>query len=225
MPCGGSESRVRASFLLLAAGSGERLGLGPKGLLELRGRPLVAWLADKALQVADEVLVAVPPAQVALIAKSLPRCRVYAGGATRQDSLDLLAAQARGEWLLEHDGARPFATLALFRAVLDAAHGSGCAAALQDPQVLVARVHDGMLHAVHPREEIGLTQSPQAYSRATMERLRTLTRDRGWDASMTYVQRAVLAGIPVRAVAGECSNIKITAREDWDAVRHLEHLL
>ena len=52
------------SFLIPAAGTGERLGMGPKGLLELQGRPLLCWLADKALQVAGEVLVAVPAEHV-----------------------------------------------------------------------------------------------------------------------------------------------------------------
>lgn len=44
-----SEARAGLSFLMLAAGGGERLGLGPKGLLELHGRPLLCWLADKAM--------------------------------------------------------------------------------------------------------------------------------------------------------------------------------
>lgn len=55
-----SDARTGVSFLMLAAGAGERLALGPKGLLELHGRPLLCWLADKARQVADEVLVEVP---------------------------------------------------------------------------------------------------------------------------------------------------------------------
>src|SRR6187431_3187211 len=48
------------SCLIPAAGAGLRLGQGTKGYLSLAGRPLLCWLADKALQVADEVIVAVP---------------------------------------------------------------------------------------------------------------------------------------------------------------------
>jgi len=36
-----SDARTGLSSLLLAAGAGERLGLGPKGFLELQGRPLL----------------------------------------------------------------------------------------------------------------------------------------------------------------------------------------
>ena len=49
---------VRVSFLIPSAGGGERLGLGCKGSLELAGRPLLCWVADKGLRVADEVIVA-----------------------------------------------------------------------------------------------------------------------------------------------------------------------
>mgnify|MGYP003557009793 CR=1 FL=1 len=82
------------SVLVPAAGTGERLGMGPKGFLELQGRPLLCWLADKALQVADEVLVAVPAQYVGEAAAMLPACRVIAGGATRHDSVARLARAA-----------------------------------------------------------------------------------------------------------------------------------
>ena len=67
-----SEASTGLSFLMLAAGAGERLGLGPKGLLELRGRPLLCWLADKASQVADEVRVGVPSGNVGATAALWP---------------------------------------------------------------------------------------------------------------------------------------------------------
>nr|HPM57670.1 NTP transferase domain-containing protein [Thermomonas sp.] len=89
------DARTGVSFLMLAAGAGERLGLGPKGSLELQGRPLLCWLADKAVQVAEDVLVAVPAEHVEATAALLPQCRVIAGGATRQDSIAALAGQAR----------------------------------------------------------------------------------------------------------------------------------
>lgn len=100
------------SCLIPAAGAGERLGQGTKGLLELRGRPLLCWLADKALQVADEVLVAVPGGRVEAVARLLPGCRVLAGvfqspQAFARVQLLALIGQARA------DGWRPQSTLQL----------------------------------------------------------------------------------------------------------------
>ena len=220
-----SEARAGLSFLLLTGGAGERLGLGPMDFLELAGRPLLCWLADKAMQVADEVLVAVPADRVDATAAVLPRCRVMAGGATRQDSIAVLATQARGAWLLVHEAARPFASLALFRQVIGKARQCGCAGAFLSPAVPVARLRDGRVVEAYAGSEVGIFQTPQVYARADMDRMLQL-RDAvpGWHAE-SPVQRALAAGIDLHAVPGEAHNIKITTSEDWEIAQHLGHLL
>ena len=220
-----SEAGTGLSFLILAAGAGERLGLGPKGLLELHGRPLVCWLADKAAQVADEVLVAMPEDCVEGSAALLPGCRVIAGGATRQDSIAVLATQARGAWLLVHEAARPFASLALFRQVIGKARQCGCTGAFLSPAVPVARLRHGRVVEAYAGGEVGIFQTPQVYARADMDRMLQL-RDAvpGWHAE-SPVQRALAAGIDLHAVPGEAHNIKITTSEDWEIAQHLGHLL
>ena len=220
-----SEAGTGLSFLILAAGAGERLGLGPKGLLELHGRPLVCWLADKAAQVADEVLVAMPEDCVEGSAALLPGCRVIAGGATRQDSIAVLATQARGAWLLVHEAARPFASLALFRQVIGKARQCGCTGAFLSPAVPVARLRHGRVVEAYAGGEVGIFQTPQVYARADRDRMLQL-RDAvpGWHAE-SPVQRALAAGIDLHAVPGEAHNIKITTSEDWEIAQHLGHLL
>ncbi len=220
-----ADGNIEISCLIPAAGSGERLGLGSKGLLQLQGRPLLWWLVEKVRKIADEVLVAVQPAQVLEVAAMLPGCRVIAGGSTRQASLDLLGDHARGEILLEHDGARPFASIELFREVLTAARCHGCASAVLDPEVVVAQLRDGMLCNAYTRDQVGLTQTPQAYTRALMLRVRAQTRAHGWSPEATMVQRALLAGEAVCAVRGEKSNLKITTLEDWRAAHGLDVML
>jgi len=44
------------SILLLAGGRGQRMGGQDKGLLEWRGRPLIAWLHEVARPLTDELL-------------------------------------------------------------------------------------------------------------------------------------------------------------------------
>lgn len=203
------------SCLIPAAGAGERLGLEPKAFLEFRGRPLLCWITDRALHVADEVLVAVPRGLVEQAAAMLPRCRVIEGGATRQDSVALLAGQARGEWLIVHDAARPFASLSLLQVVLDTARRTGCAGAFLDPEVPVARLRDGRVVEAYARDEVGVFQSPQAFSRANMAAMLACQADApGWYGQST-IQLALWAGVPVHAVPGEKTNIKITTMEDW----------
>lgn len=209
------------SCLIPAAGAGERLGHGPKGFLQLRGRPLLCWVAEKALQVADDVLVAVPPDRLAEATQLLPECRVVAGGGSRHDSVALLARQARGDWLLLQDVARPFASVGLLQRVLEAARGTGCAGAFLDPEVPVARIRDGRAVEAFSREEVGVFQAPQAFARTRLLDLLDAAGALGWRPQST-MQLALRAGLAVAVVAGEKHNIKITGADDWRLASFLE---
>lgn len=220
-----TQGAVSVSCLIPAAGSGQRLGLGPKAFLLLQGRPLLCWVAERALQVADEVLVAVPETLVETASDLLPRCRVIAGGATRQDSIACLAHAARGQWLIVHDVARPFASRALMETVLDTARRHGCAGAFLDPEVPVARLRDGCVVEAYARDEVGVFQSPQAFARRHMDAMLACQADApGWYGQST-IQLALLAGVVVHAVPGEKTNVKITTIEDWQRACHLGELL
>jgi 2-C-methyl-D-erythritol 4-phosphate cytidylyltransferase len=191
------------SCLIPAAGAGLRLRPGHQGVTcPCAGRPLLCWVADKALQVADEVIVAVPgrpPGGSAT--RLLPRCRVLAGGGSRHDSVALLAEQARGDWLLLQDVARPFASVGLTPAAcIEAARATGCAGAFVDPEVPVARLRDGFAVEALPRHEAGVFQSPQAFRPACTDLLALIERERaeGWQPQST-MQLALRAGLRVAA--------------------------
>lgn len=220
MACG-SMVEARISALLPAGGGGTRLGLGDKGFLELAGKPLLHWVAEKARQVADEVVVAVPGERLEEARALLPGCVVIAGGTTRHASIARLVDAASGDWLLVHDVARPFASVALMRAVLAAAAGCGCAGAMLDPEVPVARLRDGRVVEALVRSEAAIFQAPQAFGRILLQRLLREADEAGWEPQST-LQLAVRAGSPVAAVPGEKSNIKITTADDWRLAQLLE---
>ena len=214
-------AEARISALLPAGGGGTRLGLGDKGFLELAGKSLLHWVAEKAREVADEVVVAVPGERLAQARALLPGCVVVAGGATRHASIARLADAASGDWMLVHDVARPFASVALMRAVLAAASGCGCAGAMLDPEVPVARLRDGRVVEALARSEAAIFQAPQAFDRALLLRLLRDAAEARWEPQST-LQLAVRAGIPVAAVPGEKTNIKITTADDWRLAQLLE---
>src|ERR1700739_3059889 len=103
--------------LIVAAGSGERLGAGvPKAYVELAGRPLLRWSLDAlaATPGVEEIVIALPPggeAPAGTIAVE--------GGACRSESV-LRALQAAGgaETVLVHDAARPLLTAELAQGVI-----------------------------------------------------------------------------------------------------------
>jgi 2-C-methyl-D-erythritol 4-phosphate cytidylyltransferase len=159
--------------LILAAGSGERLGAGrPKALVELAGRPLVQWSIDALGDVGgvEKIVLALPPGT-----RAPPGVTAVDGGAVRSDSVRrALAAAGSGDPVLVHDAARPLLTAELARAVIAAletdqsADGAIAAVPMTDT---VKRV-DGMgaVSQTLERSELWAVQTPQVFRRAALER-------------------------------------------------------
>jgi 2-C-methyl-D-erythritol 4-phosphate cytidylyltransferase len=178
--------------LIVAAGSGQRLGAGrPKALVELAGRALVAWSIDALLETAgiERIVIAMPPGAAASLGlDATDRVTVVDGGASRSDSVRcaLDAArpgetgahalpQSRGddELVLVHDAARPLLTPALAESVIAAlARDPEAQAAIAAVPVTdtVKRVDsDGAVHETLERSELWAVQTPQVFRRAALE--------------------------------------------------------
>jgi 2-C-methyl-D-erythritol 4-phosphate cytidylyltransferase len=144
-----------------------------------------------------------------------PHLRLVVGGTERQDSVfnGLQALPSDCDWVFIHDGVRPFASQALLRNTLEAAHKTGAAIAALPASDTIKRVHAAQVLETLPRDEIWLVQTPQVFRREIIFEAYLEARRQGWagtdDAS--FVERL---GLPVAVVPGERSNIKVTTRED-----------
>ena len=120
----------RASAIIVAAGSGTRLGFEtPKAFVELHGRSLL-WYSLRTIGAVagiEEAIVTIPPAREAQARAQVRLARetgleipvkLVEGGAERQDSVQiaLTLTSAEAELVIIHDAARPFATPAMFAA-------------------------------------------------------------------------------------------------------------
>lgn len=207
---------------MLAAGLGQRVGSErPKAFLGLRGRPLLLRAAESAAACPEvaAVVVAVPAGLEAdagaLLAHMDIPLSVVAGGVDRQGSVRrALAAVPEGvNRVVCHDAARPFATPALFSAVLGAlARAEGAVPVLPIPDT-VKRVRDGYVAGTIAREDLGVAQTPQAF---VAPALRT-AHERSADQGRGFTDDSALmewAGYRIRTVPGEGDNFKITTAED-----------
>jgi len=157
--------------LIVAAGSGERLGAGrPKALVELAGRSLLQWSVDALQQVPHigQIVVALPAG-----AQAPAGVTAVTGGAVRSDSVRrALAAAGEGETVLVHDAARPLVTPALALAVIAALQGDPAASAaiaaspvtdtikrVDDARAVLETLERGALWAV---------QTPQVFRRQAL---------------------------------------------------------
>lgn len=197
------------SVLIAAAGTGERLGLGPKALLPLHGRPVIDWVADKARQLGAEVLVACAPGM-----QAPPGTVAVEGGATRQQTVQRLAERAGRPWSLVWDAASPFASLALARSVLAAAQHTGAATPCLAGDVPWYVLEQGRIVRAHPGAFAGASQTPQACATLLLLAAGEQARREGWEVQNT-VQLLLRTGHAVAAVPGEKLNIKLTTPDDW----------
>jgi 2-C-methyl-D-erythritol 4-phosphate cytidylyltransferase len=216
-----------ALALIVAAGSGERLGASlPKALVALAGRPLYEWslLALRQVRAIEQIVIAMPPSHsdaaggLEFAAQSTPHVLAVAGGQTRSESVRLaLAAAGPGDPVLVHDAARPLVTPALAESVIDVlgAHRDADAAIAATPVTdTVKRVdHTGAVSETLSRNELWAVQTPQVFRRAALERAldvpeQELARatDDAW-----LIERQ---GGRVIVVAASDENIKVTTALD-----------
>jgi 2-C-methyl-D-erythritol 4-phosphate cytidylyltransferase len=206
--------------VVVAAGGGHRFG-GPKQFAEFGGRPLVDWSLDAARSVADGIVLVVP-ADVAR--RPDPDAHgadvVVAGGATRSASVraGLAAVPAEADVIVVHDAARPLASSALFRGVVDAV-AAGAAAVVPGlaPADTVKRVDAGHdVVATVDRDGLVMVQTPQAFRAEVLRRAHAAGGDATDDAGLVEAQ-----GTTVRVVPGDRRNLKVTTPDDLDMARAL----
>lgn len=207
--------------LVLAAGSGSRLGLGNKAFLEMHGTTLLRVAVRLLSTCTGRVLVGVPAESLELARTELADlAEVCPGGGSRHETICRLFERCVEEIVVIHDVARPFATSDLLLRVVEAARADGAAAPVVVPTSRVVCVEDGYVRAFVSRAQGHLGQTPQAFARTLLDRaLRAAPPRSGEDPSPAEL--AVWLGIPVRAVPGEEMNFKVTTPLEWEMVKAL----
>jgi 2-C-methyl-D-erythritol 4-phosphate cytidylyltransferase len=207
-----------AVALLVAAGSGERLGAGrPKAFVVLAGLPMIEW-SLMAIRAAgfDDIVVALPPGS-----NSVADWIGVPGGATRSESVRAALAAAPPGDVVVHDAARPLVSADLFRETLDALADADCAVAAAPITDTVKEAGaDRLVTATLDRTRLWAIQTPQAFRRAALERALAVPDDVLAQATddAWLVERA---GGTVRVVESSPANFKVTTPYDLEIAEHL----
>ncbi len=98
------------SAIILLAGSGSRMKMNKnKILLEINNKPIYMYSIEVFHSLVDEVICVVKDTEYEYFKNKLPSyCRVVVGGETRGHSVLNGLKCAKGDYVLIHDGARPF---------------------------------------------------------------------------------------------------------------------
>ena len=224
------------SFVVVipAAGSGTRMGAPiPKTLLEISAddggvaatKTILRWSVERFAKHRDcsAIVVCVPGDWLERFSQELSGVRavsVIVGGATRQESVCLGVEYLANELgvspdsqVLVHDAARCFLSNEVIEAVLDGVvqHGAVTAAVKVSDSVCRAAA-DGSISEYVDRAKLYAVQTPQGFKLTDLLRAHKNAKDE----NITALDDAGLVARlrPVKIVAGDRGNIKVTERGD-----------
>jgi 2-C-methyl-D-erythritol 4-phosphate cytidylyltransferase len=201
--------------VVVAAGSGRRMGNVKKQFLDLLGRPLLEWSLRAFLEHPRvECVVAVLPEEDASAPpdwlRALP-VRIAPGGTERSDSVrNGLERLPEGiDLVLVHDGARPLVSGEVIDRVLERAPDGAAVASVPATDTIKVVAPDGRVQSTLERATLRHAQTPQGFPLATLLAAHRRARREGWTATddASLCERC---GVPVFMVEGAPENLMVT---------------
>jgi 2-C-methyl-D-erythritol 4-phosphate cytidylyltransferase len=210
----------KVSAIIVAAGDSRRMGGTDKLFAPLGGAPVLA-------RVLDVFQKCQPVSQIVLVmgAKNIEDGRriialghwtkvtdICLGGKRRQDSVaEGLKKIRECEWVVIHDGARPFVTVDLIERGLEAAKETGAAVAAIPVTDTIKQVTDGgIVRQTLPRQNLRAVQTPQVFRFDIIKNTYKFVPAEATDDA-ALVEKA---GYKVKLFMGAYDNIKITTPVD-----------
>ena len=212
-------SNLEVGAIIAAAGGSERMGGIDKIFALFRDKPLLAWSVDTCQEcdLVQQIVIVLNSENLEMgqkLAKerAWSKATVCLGGVQRQDSVrEGIHRLVDCEWVMIHDGARPFLTVDLIRNGIEAAMETGAAVAAVPVNDTIKLADDaGLVTETLHRNELWAAQTPQMFRfDAISEAYKKLTTEITDDAAA--VERL---GCKVKLYRGAYSNIKVSTPED-----------
>lgn len=211
------------SAVVPAAGTGSRMNLKTKKqFFEINGKPVIAHTLIRLsfCEKIDEIIVVTGRDDIVYMSDIIKVfdikkvSAVIAGGETRQESVAKGVGEARGDYILIHDGARPLVTGAEIDAAIEAGIRYRAAAAgipLED--TLKLSDENGFVLNTLPRDGAVRIQTPQVIEKKLYYEALDHAEKNGITAT-DDISLVEAFGIKPKISPGSRINIKITRAED-----------
>lgn len=205
--------KERTAAIILMAGKGNRFGSAlPKQLYELCGKKIYKYTLERFQEsgLFEEIILVCHPDWMV----EEDGVKVVAGGATRQESSyrGLMACDAATQYVVIHDGVRPFVSLEILREnVRLVKQFDAIDTCIPSTDTIVHSVDGKRIDEIPLRSEYWRGQTPQsfAYDLILEAHQRTKRKNASDDCSLILEM-----GYDVHIVTGSEENIKITTEKD-----------
>lgn len=215
-----TRSHSNVGVIILAAGSSTRMSGIDKMFIPLHGQPLISYSLNvfHDLPLVNSIVLCMSRRNVEqgrrLVESSgwSKVTRVTLGGDRRQDSVRIgLEHMDDVDWVVVHDGARPFTSSDMISRGIEEAKQTGAAVAAVPVKDTIKVVSDDNIVVETPdRDRLWASQTPQIFRRELLARAHeSVSENVTDDAAM--VERI---GGRVRLFMGSYENIKVTTTED-----------
>jgi 2-C-methyl-D-erythritol 4-phosphate cytidylyltransferase len=213
------------SVIIPAAGLGRRMNASvSKQYLQLNGKPILAHTLDafEKCPLIDEIVLVINPDELELCqeqvigAYSYTKIKLVAGGDTRQESVyaGLKAVNPRTRIVLIHDGARPLIRQSVIRkSIEETLKHRATVVGVPAKNTIKVINEDGFVEDTPDRNYLVEIQTPQTFDYDLIKE----AHQKALESGVVGTDDAFLVEwlkIPVKIVAGDYTNIKITTPED-----------
>lgn len=209
---------VKFSLIITAGGTSSRYGNKNKLLELLDNKTVIEYTLSKFL-VFNEIAEIIIPTNdsikkdlEALLTDS--RIKFVQGGDTRQKSVYNALKAVTNDYVIIHDGARPLIAETIITEVIDAVLKKNAVTVMTKTTDTIKEVDpDGKIIRTVDRSKLYNTQTPQAFKSSIIKNAHEELINGNFTDDSSMLEAL---NIPVYAVLGSYTNIKITTKSDLD---------
>lgn len=217
---------MKFTAIVLSAGKGSRMNSGThKQYLLLNGRPVITYSLEAfEKSPVDEVVLVTGQGEEEYCRKEIVEAygfskvgRIVAGGKERYHSVFCgLQAVTDSDYVLIHDGARPFVTEEIIARTMETVRKTNaCVVGMHVKDTIKITDEKDIVKETPERNNVWMVQTPQAFSFPLISHAyeKMLLQE---DAAITDDAMVVekMCQVPVTLIEGSYRNIKITTPED-----------
>ncbi len=210
---------MKFSVIILAAGSGKRTGLkNNKILLKIKGKRVIDFSIDffKNHSECDEIIIVSSNNDYDAFFNEYEhsKIKVVLGGLTRTDSVRLALNSAVNDYVLIHDGARPFINRGSINKMLISLETNDSVTLGVKVKETIQEVNNDNVIKTLDRNNLIITQTPQGFKKNFLIKAHDLALKEGFNGTDDTVLLEKFLDIKAKFVYGDYRNIKLTTIED-----------
>ncbi|HQC54457.1 MAG TPA: 2-C-methyl-D-erythritol 2,4-cyclodiphosphate synthase [Clostridia bacterium] len=213
---------IRFDVIITAAGKSERMGVNKMALTISRQTTLERTVeAFMGMENIENIIIAVNDENISIAKDIASRNKneniiVTKGGKSREETVYLALKDVKSEYVLIHDGARPFVSKKLIKEVMECASIDGSAIPVLKPDDSMRRIDGDKIIKTVNRDKYCLVQTPQGFLTESIRMaFNSILSDKKSFADYTDESEIYLEYVREPSiVAGDKRNIKLTDPSD-----------